>query len=96
VFAVEGSDFGRFRQQLAAGLATAPAASMLHADIRQNFEKHRDALLAVPGCDVFVRATAVADRSKTQASPLCAVTDAATCGAARFAVCSGQVTNGDG
>jgi len=78
VFAVEGTDFVRFRQQLAAGLAAAPAASMLHADIRQNFETHRDALLAVPGCDVLVRATTVADVSKTQASPLCAVTDAAT------------------
>ncbi|MEI7862624.1 MAG: aldehyde dehydrogenase family protein, partial [Planctomycetota bacterium] len=39
VFAVEGADFGRFRQQLASGLATAPAASMLHADIRKNFEQ---------------------------------------------------------
>jgi 2,5-dioxopentanoate dehydrogenase len=76
--AVEGPELERLRGFLRESVAAAPAASMLHADIRDAFDKGREALLKVSGTKVLARATAAADPARTQAAAIVAETDAAT------------------
>ncbi len=78
LIAVEGPDLDRFRGELAAAVASAPAGSMLTSAILREFDSHQEALLAVPGVRVLARATAHADVLKTQAAAIVAETDAAT------------------
>jgi alpha-ketoglutaric semialdehyde dehydrogenase len=78
VFAVDGPDLSRFRGCVAEAVAAAPVGTMLHADIRGEFEHGRDRMLGLSGTAVVARATAAADPLRTQAAAVVVETDART------------------
>jgi 2,5-dioxopentanoate dehydrogenase len=76
IFALRGATTDRFVTALTKLVEGAPAGTMLTPDIRAAFEAERAHVLSVTGVSRIAAAAAVADASRTQASPSIALTDA--------------------
>jgi NADP-dependent aldehyde dehydrogenase len=76
VFAVEGDDLDRFREQLRTAIQSVPAGSMLTADIRDAFAGTRDNLCATDGATVLARSRSPVDNARTEAAALVVETTA--------------------
>ena len=76
IFALRGAATDRFTSALARLVESAPAGTMLTADIRAAFETERQHVMAVDGVSRLALSSAAADGRRTQASPSIALTDA--------------------
>jgi len=66
IFGIEGAEFDRFQELLAAGLRTTAPATMLHAGICQSYHAGLSRQSQVAGVEVVARSDARTDTEKTQ------------------------------
>jgi NADP-dependent aldehyde dehydrogenase len=76
VFGLRDASFDAFRKILAQSLENVPPATMLHAGIRDSFQKNLARVVEIEGVDVLARSSAKPDSTRTQAGAVVVCTDA--------------------